>query len=77
MKKKFTDDQIIAILKEAQQGELSTEELCMDAALLPFTAGRRNLVTRPATRPNSFAVSNEKTSASYDLWASNSSSWKP
>ena len=28
MKKKFTDDQIIAILKEAQQGELSTEELC-------------------------------------------------
>lgn len=28
MKKKFTDDQIVAILKEAQQGELSTEELC-------------------------------------------------
>ena len=28
MKKKFTDDQIIAILKEAQQGERSTEELC-------------------------------------------------
>ena len=28
MKKKFTDDQIITILKEAQQGELSTEEVC-------------------------------------------------
>lgn len=28
MKKKFSDDQVLAILQEAQRGELTTEELC-------------------------------------------------
>lgn len=28
MKKKFSDEQVLAILEEAQQGKLSTEALC-------------------------------------------------
>lgn len=72
MKKRFTDEQIISILREAESKEIATVDLCKRHNITDqtFTAGETSLAVWMSRMPGGSESLNPRTTSSNAWWRS-------